>query len=420
MKFNEYQHLANRTDLQPEPGTEHNHHQLMMLPLMGLAGEVGELLTEHKKWLRDGESYTSFPERITEELGDLLWYLSNVATKEGLQLGEIAISDQAKASTLWRFASSASIRSASRLRHTDVELNQFQQMVEWADQRPQQPMFEGGDHDAVPPLFQLVGKTGALLDRYGEWFQQQAREPLPSEQVREHLGRLMWHMTNVASKHRIHLEDIANYNLAKIDRRWGPPSPQREHYALFDEGYDENERLPRKMEILIQPDGLGRTVTFVNGKRFGDPLTDNHYEDDGYRFHDIFHLSFASMLGWSPTVRALLRRKRKSNPMVDETEDGGRAMVMEEGISAFVFDYGARHNFLDGVSRLDQKLLRNIRYWTEHLEVSRRTEADWERAIVTGFQIWREVRSAGQGHIYADLETGNIWMADALPACGNS
>ena len=416
MKFNEYQHLANQTDLQPGPGTGQNHHQLMMVPLMGLAGEVGELLTEHKKWLRDGEFYTSFPERITEELGDLLWYLSNVATKEGFHLGEIALSDQAKASTLWRFSSGGSMGVAAKSHHADVELKEYQRMVEWADQRPQQPMFEGTDYDAVPPLFRLVGKTGAFLDLYGEWFEQQTHEPLPTQQVREQLGRLMWHLTNVVSNHHLHLEDIARYNLEKIDRRWGPPSPQREHYQLFDEDYDENERLPRKMEILIQPDGLGRTVTLVNGKRFGDPLTDNHYEDDGYRFHDIFHLSFASVLGWSPTVRALLRRKRKSNPAVDETEDGGRAIVMEEGISAFVFDYGARHNYLDGVSRLDQKLLRNIRYWTEHLEVSRRTEADWERAIVTGFQIWREVRAAGEGRIYADLEKGTIWMGDPVEA----
>ena len=87
-------------------------------------------------------------------------------------------------------------------------------------------------------------------------------------------------------------------------------------------------------------------------------------------------------------------------------------MVLEEGISAFVFNYAARRNFLDGVKSVDYKLLRNIRELTEHLEVARRTEADWERAILAGFQIWREVRAAGQGHIYADLEKGAIRMAD--------
>ena len=288
MKFNEYQQLANRTDQQPGSEAIHDHRQLMLVPLMGLAGEVGELLAEHKKWLRDGQSYTLFPERVTEELGDLMWYLSNVATKQGFHLGEIALSDQAQASALWWAPSGASTRPDIKPHYADIELDEYQHMVHWADQRPKQPVFHGDDHEAVIPLFGLVGTTGLLLDGYGEWFQEGAHDPFPSEQVKEQLGRLIWHLTNVAFKHDLQLEDVARYNLEKINRRWGPPSSQQAHYTLFDEDYAENERLPRKMEIFIQPDGPGRTVTFVNGKPFGDPLTDNHYQDDGYRFHGHF------------------------------------------------------------------------------------------------------------------------------------
>ena len=43
-----------------------------------------------------------------------------------------------------------------------------------------------------------------------------------------------------------------------------------------------------------------------------------------------------------------MRRKRKSDPKVDEVEDGGRAIVIEEGISAMVFSYAERRNFLEG------------------------------------------------------------------------
>ena len=414
MKFNEYQEKANQTDHQPGSGTVQDHPHLLMVPLLGLAGEAGELLAEHKKLLRDGQSYTRFPDRVTEESGDLLWYLSNVATKHGFHLGEITLTSLAKASTLWGDRVGAPTWPVFSRHGDDIELNEYQELLDWVGQRPHPPVLHVPDYEVLMPLFGLAGKVGSLLHDYGEWFQHGAHHPLNSEHVKQELGMLIWQLSNVVSQHGLRLDDVARYNLEKIDRRWGPPSPQREHYKLFDEHYAEHERLPRKMDILIKPDGPGRTVTFVNGNRFGDPLTDNHYEDDGYRFHDIFHLSFASMLGWSPTARALLRRKRKSNPVVDETEDGGRAMVMEEGISAFVFDYAAHHNFLDGVNTLDQKLLGNIRDLTEHLEVVRRTEADWERAIVTGFKIWREVRAAGEGHIYADLEKGTIWMADAL------
>ena len=416
MKFNEYQQLANQTDQQPWSGAIQDHPRLIMVPLLGLAGEIGELLAEHKKWLRDGQSYTLFPERVTEELGDLLWYLSNVATKHGFHMGDVALSNHAKASALWGRPTAAFTRTDPKHPHPDIELDEYQGIGNWSDQQPQPTVFNGGDHEALIPLFGLAGEAGSLLNNYGEWFQHGPHYPLHPEQAKEALGLLIWHLCNVASKHELHLEDIARYNLKKINRRWGAPSPQREPYNLFDDDYPEHERLPRQMDILIKPDGPGRTVTFVNGNRFGDPLTDNHYDDDGYRFHDIFHLSFASMLGWSPTARALLRRKRKSNPIVDETEDGGRAMVLEEGISAFVFNYAARRNFLDGVKSVDYKLLRNIRELTEHLEVARRTEVDWELAIVTGFEIWRAVWAAGEGHIHADLEKGTIWIADTPPA----
>ena len=75
------------------------------------------------------------------------------------------------------------------------------------------------------------------------------------------------------------------------------------------------------MDVSPDSEGPGRIVTLINGRKFGDPLRDNRYEDDGYRFHDIFHLSYASVLGWSPTLRALLRCKRKSDPKIDEVED---------------------------------------------------------------------------------------------------
>ena len=90
MELNEYQRLANQTDKHPHKGNLETDPRSIMVPLLGMAGEVGELLGEHKKWLRDGESYKLFPERVKEELGDVLWYLSNVATKHGLTLEEVA------------------------------------------------------------------------------------------------------------------------------------------------------------------------------------------------------------------------------------------------------------------------------------------------------------------------------------------
>jgi len=55
-------------------------------------------------------------------------------------------------------------------------------------------------------------------------------------------------------------------------------------------------------------------------KQCGDPLTDNAFDDDRYRFPDVFHLAFAAVLRWSPVTRRLLGYKRRSQPKIDEVE----------------------------------------------------------------------------------------------------
>ena len=88
----------------------------------------------------------------------------------------------------------------------------------------------------------------------------------------------------------------------------------------------------------------------LNGVFVGDPLTDNIRDPDGYRFHDVFHFAHAAILHWSPTFRALLKQKRKSNPKVDEAQDGGRAIVVEEGLTAWVFARAKELNYFEGQS----------------------------------------------------------------------
>ena len=89
MELSLYQTQAQKTDRtgadQDEDGT-----RAMTIPMLGLAGEAGALLSEFKKHLRDGESHRMFRTRVCEELGDILWYLANVATKFDLTLDEVA------------------------------------------------------------------------------------------------------------------------------------------------------------------------------------------------------------------------------------------------------------------------------------------------------------------------------------------
>ena len=154
---------------------------------------------------------------------------------------------------------------------------------------------------------------------------------------------------------------------AALALRW---ASERTEPLTFDAELPEGERLPRKFEVeLIDVEGESRqrVRVLIDGTPFGTELTDNAYDPDGYRFHDVFHFAYAAVLGWSPITRALLRRKRKSQPLLDEVEDGGRAAVIEEGVAALAFDYARRHRFLDGVAALDFQLLRTIKDMTSHL-----------------------------------------------------
>lgn len=89
------------------------------------------------------------------------------------------------------------------------------------------------------------------------------------------------------------------------------------------------------------PDGpmtlrSGKTQGYGVPSQLGDPLTDNSIVDDGYRFHDAFHIGIMAKLGWSPVMRSLLRIKRRDNPVVDEVEDGRRAVNFEESLLDFL------------------------------------------------------------------------------------
>jgi len=67
-----------------------NDQENFFLGYLGLAGEAGSVLTTLKKLLRDGEGFGSFNEKLTEELGDVLWYISSIASHNNISLEEIA------------------------------------------------------------------------------------------------------------------------------------------------------------------------------------------------------------------------------------------------------------------------------------------------------------------------------------------
>ncbi len=149
----------------------------------------------------------------------------------------------------------------------------------------------------------------------------------------------------------------------------------------------------------VEVSGKLKLETTINGRKFGDCLTDNAHVDDGYRFHDVFHFTNAILLGWSPIVRRTLGVKRKSVPQVDEVEDGARAGVTEEAISAVVFGYAKDFCFFEGSNTVEFGLLRMIKQMTAPFEVRDKGLRQWEIAILAGYVVWRQM-VANKGGIF--------------------
>ncbi len=91
MDLCEYHAAARSTAIYPESAR-------VMYPALGLAGEVGEVCEKIKKVVRDGNgAFTAEKKQeIIKELGDVLWYVANLAEDLGSDLECVAIANVQK------------------------------------------------------------------------------------------------------------------------------------------------------------------------------------------------------------------------------------------------------------------------------------------------------------------------------------
>jgi NTP pyrophosphatase (non-canonical NTP hydrolase) len=83
LTLKQYQHLAQRTS-----GAGGKGERRLIIAALGLAGEAGEFANIVKKLTAHGHNIS--PEKLADELGDVMWYVAEAATACGLDLGEIA------------------------------------------------------------------------------------------------------------------------------------------------------------------------------------------------------------------------------------------------------------------------------------------------------------------------------------------
>lgn len=330
--------------------------------LLGLYGEVGGIMATAKKHKRDGDRFPGYERAAREEFGDALWYLAALCRRIAIDLDSLFA--EASSGDGYRMIGIASDVAGGACASVALPVST-------------------ADLDAR--LFKLGRSAAALLDDAPD-------RPRLLAFARDYLEAL--HGTGLI------FAEVVRGNLNKV--RGAFLEPDVGQLTDFDAKFNVEEQLPRKFAVRINQRSSGKSYLQWNGVFIGDPLTDNIGDPDGYRFHDVFHLANAAVLHWSPVVRALIKHKRKSVPNYDEAEDGGRAIVVEEGVTAWIFTQAKEVAFFEDQNRVSLGLLKSIGEFVKGFEVERCPLKLWERSILQGFEVFRKVREVKGGWIVGD------------------
>jgi NTP pyrophosphatase (non-canonical NTP hydrolase) len=92
VRLSDYQDRSRATAVYPGAGAN------LLYPTLGLCGEAGEVAEKVKKLVRDDGGILTEERRaaLSKELGDVLWYVAQLATEADLDLDEIATANLEK------------------------------------------------------------------------------------------------------------------------------------------------------------------------------------------------------------------------------------------------------------------------------------------------------------------------------------
>lgn len=286
-----------------------------------------------------------------------------------------------------------------------MDLNEYQKRAAATDQRDDPT-------DLRIPLLGLAGEVGELVSEYKKRIRSDSFHSGFEAAINEELGDLLWYIAAVARSANLSLSEIAAANLAKVQDVFGDELPPPSKYDL---AFPADQQFPRQFTIQLttwKDGGIERVQMMLDGEPLGDDLDDNTYVDDAYRFHDVLHLANVAVLGWSPTLRSLMKRKRKKDDDIDRVEDGGRAIAIEEGLVAYLFTEAREIGFFEGADRVSWDLIKTLRRMTVHLEVGDQPHIAWQSAIIQGFAAWRQITAASGGRVRCDLDQRTIQVLD--------
>ena len=342
------------------------------LLLFGLFGEVGSVMDTSKKKSREQKAYFGRRADVVEELGDVLWYFTTICR----ELGE----------------------NVERVFIDAIGGSEYERSLAASD-RPEYPI------SGLLKTNDLVPRNDALLE-----LAQTASTLLSTtnidDRTRTHLRSFALVLLKVIQSVEIPFAEILHKNVEKTVGLF--VDPDLKEMPNFDSDFEEEEQIPSNFEIEFTQRKSGQCYLRWNGVFIGDPLTDNIEDEDYYRFHDVFHLAHAAILHWSPVFRALIKQKRKSKPDYDRNQDGGRSRVVEEGLTAWIFSRAKELNFFEDQTQLSIDLLKTVQGFVRGYEVEECPLSLWQRAILHGYKVFRQLKENNGGVVIGNRETRTI------------
>ncbi len=274
-----------------------------------------------------------------------------------------------------------------------------------------QDYIQGKDANKLVPFLGLIGEAGSVITELKKNLRDGSSYTSYSKKLKEELGDLLWYISTIATENSISLDEIATENLNKIKDRFDLEHSER--FIVYDAEYPQDEQFPREFEIqfdIIYEENKEkvRVTNNTNNKQLGDDISDNSHEDDGYRFHDIFHFGYVAYLGWSPVVRKLMGIKRKSDSNIDEIEDGARAAITEELVSLYVYSHAIDHQLFKYSNSVDTEILKTVQKLVSGIEVKDCTQKQWETAIINSYKVYDELRKNKGGRVLVSIKNRKL------------
>lgn len=343
--------------------------------LLGLFGEVGGVMAAVKKLQREDKAYIGFRANVIDEMGDAFWYYTALARRFDVSVAQLLGDLNAADETQFVLASDDP-------RNPVAVSNKI-----------------GPKKGICDQALLKLGRVSAEMMRI-QGMDQEERLDIMRTFARIYLA--------VLGECEVSFAEVLTVNAHKTRSRFGKlilgTQPD------FDIGFPEYEQLPRQFAIEMRERDNGKVYLRWNGVFIGDPLTDNIGEEDGFRYHDVIHFAHAAILHWSPTMRALLKRKRKSDRHIDESQDGGRGVVIEEGVAAWLFSKAKELDYFEGHSSVSLDILKHIQDFVRGYEVEQCPMNLWEKCIIDGYGVFRQARENKGGMIIGDRDKRTLYF----------